>query len=70
MGLWDWIAMIGTGQDGNFIDNYGLGSRNSRVDGLNPFCSEQNLIISNTDFKLPTAIIHLDLSCDGPSREQ
>jgi len=49
----DFNAKIGNGESGKHIGKYGLGDRNEREDRLEQFSQEQNLIITNTFFKLP-----------------
>lgn len=51
--LGDLNAKIGKGQSGKNVGKYGLGERNERGDRLMQFCQDQNLIITNTFFKLP-----------------
>lgn len=50
--LGDLNAKIGEVADGNHVRAYGLGVRNEKGDRLIQFCNEQNLIITNTFFKL------------------
>ena len=51
--LGDFNAKIGLGAENNIVGSYGLGERNLRGDRLVQFCTEHNLFISNTFFKLP-----------------
>ena len=49
----DFNAKVGAGAVGNVVGNFGLGDRNNRGDRLVQFCTEQQLSIVNTFFKLP-----------------
>lgn len=49
----DLNAKIGKGKDGEYIGEYGLGTRNERGDRLKRFIEEEEYIILNTFFKLP-----------------
>lgn len=51
--LGDFNAKIGSeNEDGDYVGKYGLGERNTRDDRLAQFCSEKQLSIANTFFKL------------------
>lgn len=49
----DLNAKIGKGSEGEYIGEFGLGTRNKRGDRLAQFCQEKDLIITNTYYKLP-----------------
>ena len=49
----DFNAKVGAEAVGNVVGNFGLGDRNSRGDRLVQFCTEQQLSVVNTFFKLP-----------------
>uniref|UniRef100_A0A8D8LPD3 Craniofacial development protein 2 n=1 Tax=Cacopsylla melanoneura TaxID=428564 RepID=A0A8D8LPD3_9HEMI len=49
----DFNSKIGQGSNGLNVGQYGLGERNERGDRLIQFCTEKDLIITNTYFKLP-----------------
>lgn len=53
MVLGDFNAKIGEGRDGDVVGKFGLGTRNDRGDRLVQFCQENELMVSNTFFKLP-----------------
>lgn len=50
----DLNAKIGCGEVQGIVGQYGLGIRNDRGDRLIQFCQENNFIILNTYFKLPS----------------
>lgn len=49
----DFNAKIGEGRCDSTVGQYGLGVRNERGDRLVEFCQENNLVVTNTFFKLP-----------------
>lgn len=49
----DWNAKVGEEKVLNVTGSYGLGSRNERGTRFIEFCQENNLVITNTCFKLP-----------------
>lgn len=49
----DYNAKIGEGGYQDYVGKFGLGQRNERGDRLLQFCVEEDLVISNTLFKLP-----------------
>lgn len=51
--LGDFNAKVGQGEVENCVGKFGLGQRNERGDRLVEFCQTENLIITNTFFKLP-----------------
>ena len=51
--LGDFNSKIGKGKSGKHVGEYGLGIRNERGDRLLQFCQENDMIITNTFFKLP-----------------
>lgn len=50
----DFNAKIGEGEVENVVGKYGLGQRNPRGDTLVQFCQEENLVVTNTWFQLPS----------------
>lgn len=50
----DFNAKIGEGEVEKVVGKYGLGQRNPRGDTLVQFCQEENLVVTNTWFQLPT----------------
>lgn len=51
--LGDFNAKVGKGRNDKYIGEYGLGTRNERGDRLVQFCQEEEMIITNTFYKLP-----------------
>lgn len=51
--LGDFNAKIGSGRVLDIVGEYGLGNRNERGDRLVQFCQEENMMVTNTWFKLP-----------------
>lgn len=49
----DLNAKIGKGKHEDIVGEYGLGIRNDRGDRLLQFCQEEQLVVTNTYFKLP-----------------
>lgn len=49
----DWNSLVGRGEEGKTLGEYGLGKRNERRSRLVEFCTEYNLVITNTWFKSP-----------------
>ncbi|XP_072375942.1 uncharacterized protein, partial [Diabrotica undecimpunctata] len=49
----DLNAKIGRRSQGDFIGNFGLGTRNERGDRLAQFCQETDFIVANTYYDLP-----------------
>lgn len=49
----DFNAKIGQGECGEVIGSFGLGERNERGDRLCSFATEEQMVITNTFFKLP-----------------
>lgn len=49
----DWNAKIGKGREGDTIGEFGLGIRNDKGERLAQFCQENDVVITNTYFKLP-----------------
>lgn len=47
----DWNAVVGRGREGQTIGPFGLGERNERGNRLVEFCTEHNLVVTNTWFK-------------------
>ncbi|KAJ2952534.1 hypothetical protein O0L34_g6852 [Tuta absoluta] len=51
--LGDFNSKVGEGTVQDIVDGYGLGVRNDRGDRLVQFCQEEQLVVTNTYFKLP-----------------
>lgn len=49
----DFSAKVSNGYEVDFVGNFGLGTRNKRVETLVQFCEEKGFIVANTFYKLP-----------------
>ena len=47
----DFNAVVGQGQDGKEVGNYGLGTRNERGNLLVEFCKRRKFVVTNTWFQ-------------------
>ena len=47
----DWNAVVGKGREGKAVGEHGLGERKERGSRLVEFCTEHNLVLTNTWFK-------------------
>lgn len=64
----DLNAKVGQGEEGKIVGKFGLGKRNVRGDRLVEFCSENNMVITNTWFQHPARRLYTWRSpADKPS---
>ncbi|XP_063391819.1 uncharacterized protein LOC134677313 [Cydia fagiglandana] len=64
----DLNAKVGQGEEGKIVGKFGLGKRNDRGNRLVEFCSENNLVITNTWFQHPARRLYTWRSpADKPS---